>query len=479
MSGTVVEEERSQAMPGGAGLRRNTVGVLGAVALAAAFMGPATSVYFGSIPAAGRAGGAMTLSFVLTAIGALLVASTIAQFARKLPTAGMGFTFITRTFGAKAGMVAGWVLLIGYIPIPALLLAAIGTLSHDFFDTHIGLDIPWWIFTIVFAGVILAIVNSGVRRSTRTALIFLALEIVVMTALFLTIVVKGGADGNTLSAFDPGSSPEGITGIGYGILWGFVMFFGFESAATLGEEATDPKRTVPRALFTGVLIIGAFYVLSGYALTIGVGMDGITGVESTVWDEMASTYWGSGIGWLLQLTVLNSIFAILVASFNASVRVTFAMGREGILPRSLGTTSATSQVPVRAGYVLMSIVLGMVLLGGIAWGPLDTWFFLSVLTAIALLFIYIGVNAALPVFYRREHPAEFSPLRHVVMPLVGTLVVLLPIYGSIWPVPDYPLNLVPYVFVAWVLIGIGYAMWAANRRPEVLRGMERAFAAED
>jgi amino acid transporter len=475
MSAVATEREAET----GNGLRRNALGVLGAVALAAAFMGPATSVYFGSIPAAGRAGGAMTFAFVLTALGALLVANSIAQFARKLPTAGFGFTFVTRTFGPKAGMVAGWVLLIGYIPIPALLLAAIGTLSHDFFDNYLQLSVPWWVFTIVFAGIVLAIVNSGVRRSTRTALLFLALEIVVMTALFLTIVVKGGADGNTLQAFNPGSSPEGLTGIGYGILWGFVMFFGFESAATLGEEAVEPRRTVPRALFTGVIIIGAFYVLSGYALTIGVGMDKIQSVQSDVWDVMARTYWGSGIGWLLQLTVINSIFAILVASFNASTRVTYAMAREGMLPRSLGTTSSGSQVPVRAGKSLMAIVLGMVLLGGIAWGPLDTWFFLSVLTAIALLFIYIGVNAALPVFYRREFPAEFSPLRHAVMPLVGTLIVLLPVYGSIWPVPDYPLNLVPYVFVAWVAIGVAYAWWAARNRPEVLRGMERAFATED
>jgi amino acid transporter len=479
MSGVVAQVEGPAAAPAAGGLRRNTVGVLGAVALAAAFMGPATSVYFGSIPAAGRAGGAMSVSFVLTALGAMLIAASIAQFARKLPTAGMGFTFIARAFGPRAGMVAGWVLLIGYIPIPALLLAAIGTLGHDFFHTYLHLTVPWWIFSIVFAGIVMAIVNSGVRRSTRTALIFLGLEITVMTALFVTIVAKGGAHGNTLAAFDPGSSPEGITGIGYGILWGFVMFFGFESAATLGEEATDPRRTVPRALFAGVIVIGAFYVLSGYALTIGAGMDKITGVKSDVWDVMARTYWGSGIGWLLQLTVLNSLFAILVASFNASVRVTFAMAREGILPRTLGRTSAASQVPVRAGYALMAIVLAMVLLGGIAWGPLNTWFFLSVLTAIALLFIYIGINAALPVFYRREFPAEFSPIRHVVGPVVGTLVVLLPVYGSIWPVPAYPLNLVPYVFVAWVLIGIGYAAWAASRRPEVLRGMERAFATED
>jgi amino acid transporter len=479
MSGGVVQVEAPSAPPGTEGLRRNTVGVLGAVALAATFMGPATSVYFGSIPAAGRAGGAMSFSFVLTALGALLVAASIAQFARKLPTAGMGFTFITRTFGPRAGMIAGWTLLIGYIPIPALLLAAIGTLSHDFFHTYLHVTLPWWIFTLVFAGIVAAIVNSGVRRSTRTALIFLGLEITVMTVLFLTIVVKGGAHGNTLSAFDPGSSPEGITGIGYGILWGFVMFFGFESAATLGEEASDPRRTVPRALFTGVIVIGLFYVLSGYALTVGVGMDKITGVQSDVWDVMARTYWGKGIGWLLQLTVLNSIFAILVSSFNASVRVTYAMAREGILPRRLGVTSPTSQVPVRAGYALLGVVLAMVLLGGIAWGPLTTWFFLSVLTAIALLFIYIGINVALPFFYRREHPAEFNTLKHVVMPVVGTLVVLLPVYGSIWPVPDYPLNLVPYVFVAWVIAGIGYAAWAASRRPEVLRGMERAFVAED
>jgi hypothetical protein len=78
-------------------------------------------------------------------------------------------------------------------------------------------------------------------------------------------------------------------------------------------------------------------------------------------------------------------------------------------------------------------------------------------------------------FYRRHHPDEFSVLRHGVLPAIGALIMLLPLYGAFFPVPDYPLNLVPYVFVAWLLIGVGYAWYAGRNRPEVLEGMGRVF----
>lgn len=460
-------------------LRRNALGVLGPVALAAAYMGPATSVYFGTFPGLSRAGASLAFAFILTTIGGLFIALAIAEFSRKLPTAGFAYTYVTRTFGPRAGFIGGWILLAAYLPLVSLLLAATGILVHDLFDRYVNVNVPWWIVSVVFGLLVMVICNAGIRRSIRTALIFLILEVTVMMALFLTIIVQGGAQGNSLAPFSPTNSLEGIAGIAYGVLWGFWMFFGFESAGTLGEETQDPKRNIPRALITAVLVIGAFYIVSAYAVAIGFGVDNanaFTGDDSP-WATMGDRFWSSSVAWILLLTVLNSIFAVMLSGFNATVRVLFAMGRERVLPEALGTTSPSTQVPTRAGYVYMAITLAAVLLFGFLWDPLTYWLFAGVLGAVGFIVTYALVAISVIVYYRREFPEEYSVWRHGVFPALGAILMLVPLYGAFFPVPDYPLNLVPYVFVIWVAGGAFYAWYASAKRPEVLRGMGRVFEA--
>ncbi|HEX3303931.1 MAG TPA: APC family permease, partial [Thermomicrobiales bacterium] len=290
--------------PRKSGLRRNSLGILGAVAITAAFMGPSSSVYFGSFAAMSKAGPAYAFSIVLAIIGCLLIAHAVAEFSRKLPTAGMAYTFATATFGPRVGFMTGWLLLIGYIPIVSLLSAAVGILSEQFCKTYFDVSIPWWVFTTMSILAVMYVCNSGVSRSARVILAFLVFEVGVFTALFLTIIVKGGTDGNTLAPFNPGNSLTGTSGIAYGVLWAFWMFFGFEAAGTLGEETKDPRRNVPRALFAAVLIIGSYYVLSAYAAAIGFGVNsGAFATDGSPWDTLSQTYWGGNIGWLILLTV--------------------------------------------------------------------------------------------------------------------------------------------------------------------------------
>lgn len=458
-------------------LRRNALGVLGPVALAAAYMGPATSVYFGTFPGLSRAGTSFAFSIILTVIGGLLIALSIAEFSKKLPTAGFSYTYVTRAFGPRAGFVGGWILLAAYLPLVSLLLAATGVLVHDLFDRYFDVNVPWYVATIVFGLVVMAICNSGVRRSIQTVLVFLALEVTVMMALFATIIFQGGAQGNSLAPFSPANSLEGLGGIAYGVLWGFWMFFGFESAGTLGEETENPRRNIPRALFIAVLAIGLFYLIAAYAVAIGFGTDNVTAFteDDAPWATLGDTYWSPDVAWIVLLTVLNSIFAVMLSGFNATVRVLFAMGREEVLPSALGTTSPKTQVPTRAGYVYMAFTLAAVLIGGFAWDPLTYWFFAGVLGAVGFIVTYMVIALAVIVYYKRFHPEEFSLLRHGVLPAAGAILMLLPLYGAVWPIPDYPLNLVPYVFVPWVAIGAAYAWYASKRRPHVLEGMGRVF----
>ncbi len=464
--------------PGETGrLRPNAIGVLGAVVISMAFMGPATAVFFNTAPMVGGAGYAVPVSMLIAFLVSLLVASSIAAFAQKIPTAGFAYTFNTYGFGKRGGFMSGWILVFSYAMVGPMLFSGIGAFSAQFVQTQWGANIPWWLFTIGYILVVWGISALGITRSAATALIFLVLELGVMLTLFVTILGHGGAQGLTAAPLNPANSLKGFSGIGIGLLWAILNFVGFESAATLGEETRDPKRSIPIALFTSVAVIGVYFVLSSYTVSIGFGQSHVAALikDSTPWSTLANRYWGSGLSWILSITVLNSIFANILSGSNATVRVIFSMGREGILSRILGrTTEAGTPLIALSAYMVFSLLLAVG--GGLLWGPFGSYAFYGTILGLGIVIVYILINLALIAFYRRDYPAEFSPLRHGVFPIVASVLMLLPIYGLLWPVPAYPNNLVPYIVAAWIILGAIYLSVIASRRPEVLDAMGRAMA---
>lgn len=455
-------------------LKKNSLTVVGSVAMCMAFMGPATSVAFNTQPAASGAGFALPLSILLALIACLLVGNTIAAFARKIPTSGFAYSYNTRGFGPNGGFLSGWLLLLAYGMLGPMLLSAIGSFSSTFIVDQFGVHIPWPVMTVAFGAVVFAINAAGVSESARAALIFLVVEVGVLLGPATTILGKGGATGITLAAFNPAHSLHGISGLGTGMLWGILMFIGFESVATLGEEAKSATKTIPVAVFSAVIVIGLFYVYTAFAAANGFGAanGAAFAADSSPWTTLAQRYWG--LGWALALTVLASQFANFVSGTNAVVRVIFSMGREGILPRVLSRTS-TRQVPLVALSCYLGLSLVIALTPGAALGPLGVYGFCGTILGLGMILIYILISIAVIRFYRREHPAEWRPVRHGVLPVLTVVIMLLPIYGQIYPTPASPNNLVPYLIVAWMVIGTGYLRYLRARRPELITAMGRVF----
>jgi amino acid transporter len=459
-------------------LRKDAIGGLGAAVLAMAFMGPATSVFFNTSLAAAGAGYALPFSILLALIVCALVASAITEFARKISSAGFAYTFNTHGFGRQGGFISGWLLVLSYAMVGPMLFAGIGAFSSDFVESQFKIGVPWWIFSALFVAIIWGIAALGINRSAQTALIFLVLEVGVMAALFVTIVGAGGAEGLSAAPFNPANSLHSVSGLGIGMLWGILFFIGFESAATLGEETQNAHRSIPIALFAAVGVIGVYYVFSGYAAAIGFGQGSVGEFvgDDTPWSTLTERYWGQGFLWVITLTVLNSIFANLLTGCNAAVRVIFAMGREGFFPRALGRTSSGKPLVALGAYMIFSLLLALV--GGALIGPFGIYGFCGTILGLGLVIIYILINLALIRFYRREHPEEFSILRHAILPLIASLLLLLPIYGLVYPVPAFPNNLVPYIVIVWIALGFVYLAVVSRRRPETLDAMGRVWGDE-
>ncbi|MCU1527814.1 MAG: family permease [Frondihabitans sp.] len=459
-------------------LKRNSLTIIGSVAMCMAFMGPATSVAFNTNPAAAGAGYALPLSIVLALVACLLLANTIAAFARKLPTSGFAYTFNTHGFGRSGGFLSGWLLLLSYGMLAPMLLSAIGSYSSQFLSTQFHLTVPWQIMSLVFGVVVWLINASGVSDSAKAALIFLVIEVGVILGLVGTILGHGGAEGLSLQPFNPVSSLHGVSGLGTGMLWGILMFVGFESVATLGEEAKAPKRTIPIALFSAVIVIGLFYVLASYGAAIGYGRShaGTFAADTNPWATLATKYWG--ISWALVLTVIASQFANFISGTNAVVRVLFSMGRESILPRILGRTSRR-QVPHVALTAYLAFGLIFVFVLGAFLDPLVIYGFCGTILGLGMIIIYILISISVIRFYLREHPSEFRIVRHGILPILTVVLMLLPVYGQISPVPPFPNNLVPYIIVAWMLGGTGYLVYLKRKRQDLVEGMGRVFDHSD
>lgn len=457
-------------------LKRDGLSIIGAVALAMAFMAPAGSTFFETQPAAAGAGYAIPFAFILAMIVCLMTASTIAAFAKKLPSAGFAYTFNTHGLGKRGGFLSGWLLVLAYGVVGGMIFPAIGGFINSFLQSQFSLSVPWWLITLVFVLIIWGVMALGVSQTAKTALIFLILEVGVVAALALTVIGKGGAQGLSLGPFNPANSLKGFSGIGTGVLWGILAFVGFESAGTLGEETQHARRNVPRALFTAATVIGLFYVLNMYAAAVGYGHSHVGALvnDTTPWFTLAKRYWGPGVDWILALTVINSIFANSIAGSNAAVRVIFSLGREGIFPTFLGRTDRRDN-PVVAitAYLGISLVLGLVV--GLAQGPFGAFSFFGTILGVGIVLVWMAMSIGVIRFYAREYPREFSILRHGIIPVVAALLLLLPLYGQVWPIPPFPNNLVPYIVVAWVIAGVAYVLAIEKRRPDVYAGMGRVW----
>jgi amino acid transporter len=111
-----------------------------------------------------------------------------------------------------------------------------------------------------------------------------------------------------------------------------------------------------------------------------------------------------------------------------------------------------------------------------AWiEPLGSYSFLGSILGLGITVPYIMMNVGLIIYFRRSYANEFSPIRHGLLPVLGSLLMLLPIYGQLWPIPPWPYNLVPYLILAWTLAGIGYFYYIRNKRTEMLDAMGRVW----
>ena len=460
-------------------LRGGALSTLEAIVVSMGFMAPSVAMFFNTPFIAGFAGAAMPLAMLLSFAAVFLVALGFSQLARRTTSAGSVYAFVSDAINPRTGFMGMWFFIIGYGVFEAATYSIFASFSSELMDRTFGIAVPWVIPFLFIAGLVYGLSVLGVTQSVRGGLIFLGYEIVIVTIMLLAVIFQGGAEGNTLSVFSPATG-SGIGGVFLGMIFGIMSFVGWKAAASLGEETRDPHTSIPRALLGAVAIIGLYYVFVTYAATIGFGpsnMDRFAG--DTAWfDTLTREYLGAGWAPFVGIAALTGAIASAIGIHGATVRLLYSLGRDGVLPRALAKVHPTRHSPYVAASVQggFSVVLGLVF-GYLVFGaPADTYGYFGGLGTLAVLIVYIFINVSVFLYFFRKERENFSVLRHAIIPLVATAAVCLPIYGLIYPVPDPPFNLWPYLIAAWALIGLIFLFFISRRRPDLLEAMGRAFS---
>lgn len=452
-------------------LERHAIGLPAVTAQSAALIGPAVGAVATVTFVAGYSGGATPLAFLIGFLVCLCVAVVIGEYAKRLPSAGAFYTYLARTFGAKVGFVTGILLFGAYLLLFPFQLDFFGNFVSSLFP---GSNVPWWIFAVAIIAFSTTLGVLGIKPSLRTGLIGLSFEVTVLTVFSIVIMARGGAHGNTLSVFNPSSSLKGTSGIFTAIVYTIFAFVGFESATALGDEARDRRRTIPKAVLLTTLVIGAFYVLVSYAVTIGFG-NSTSGIKAMVSASAPFTtladHFGNGVlSVFVNLAVISSFLALDIVTMIAVSRILWKMGSDRLMPHALSRVNHR-QSPYVACLAAGALALVASLIGGGLWGALNFASWLSYFATLFFIGAYILISVGLTIFILREHREQFSWFRHAVLPFVSLAAMIWVLYGNVHPYPPSPLRWFIYATIGAIIVSYAVAWRLERRSPEL---MERA-----
>jgi amino acid transporter len=456
-------------------------------------MAPAGAVALSIAAGATYAGGALPLAVLLALIACLLVATSIGQLAKHLPSAGSIYTYPAEAIHPALGFLVGW----GYALVEALLgpitMVLFGYLFGSIAHSEWGwpFTATWVIFMIVGAILVAALNYRGIQVSARAGTLLGLFEILVFVALAIWLIVKAGHR-NTLDVFTLHFATikgyHGFSGIAAGSIYTILAFIGFEASAPLAEEAKDPKRTIQIAVVASCLVIGLFYVFTTYAGDVFTGPDKFVSFGSlgggSPWIQLGHDAWG--LGWVIAfLAIVNSTFANGNAGTLATTRTWYAMARIGLLPSPLARLHPKWNSPSVGVVVQLVLTLAIGLPIGLHFGPTTAFVFLATILTGIMIAIYMVFNLSCLLYYLRRRRPEFNVLLHAVIPVLG-IAAFIPAWltalgiGSsflkfVTPL-SYPASETGLIIGIWFVIGLIVLAYLYARHPERLPEMKKVFS---
>lgn len=409
----------------------------------------------------------------------LLMCAVMVLFAvgyvRMIPhvrNAGAFYAYIAASLNKEAGIAAAYTAVVAYICAAASVLGAMAFFASDLVQTTFGVTTPWLLWAAL---AIAAISWLGYRKITMAAKVLtvaLLLEVGLILLIDALILYHRGWSGLDFSSFTP--AKVFAPGLGIGVIYAINGCIGFEATAIYQEEAIDRERTIPRATYAAVLVLGTFYVLSAWCLVLAETPERVQQVAAADPGRLVS-----GIAWrylggfgreALNLLTVTSLFAAALGFFNNIARYFFALSRDGLIPDALGRVHPRHGSPYIACQLLTGILAMIIVL--FAMAGLDPLLNLSTslssMGAVGLEILLTATSLSIPVFFARR--GEFS-LGKTAAPLLSGIIIgiatvlSLANYQALTGTTLLIVNSLPFLFLLTALAGLAHGAYLRRKAP--------------
>jgi amino acid transporter len=438
------------------GLRGEILSPMETLAQSVSTIAP-TSTPAATIPlVAALAGNGTWLAYLLAMIAILLVAWCISRFARYSASPGSLYTYASMILPPWLGSVAAWSLLLAYIATGSSVIGGFYHYANLLFVDATGRGFSTVALALMVTGVSVWIAWRDVKISARLMLWIEAISLLVILIVVVLVLVRHGLH------VDPDQLHlRGMTGGGLrlGLVLALFSFVGFESATTLGAEAKNPLRTIPRAVIQSAMIAGAFFIVSAYSEVLGfhtVGQD--LGTSDAPMHVLASVARMPVLGVLIDIGAAVSLFAGTLGCITAAARVLLLMAHNGLAHGSFRTTHVRNETPTLAVLATgTAAVLPVAILAFRGSSGLDVYGWMGSLATYGFIVTYALVCIALP-RYLRDHGVFRQGAQ--ILPWLAFIAMLSALVGNLYPVPEGPYGRLPYIYLVYVTAGL---LWFARQ----------------
>ncbi|MEB5479861.1 APC family permease [Shouchella clausii] len=279
------------------------------------------------------ASGQLFLTYALSFFAILFTGISYAYLAKKMPISGSAYTFAKAALHPNAGFFVGWIVLLNYLFAPIIACITFGVFLHAQFPT-----IPPFVWIIGLIVLLAAIAIKGIDASANISALFVSLQLLFIGFFAAFLVIKLFQNGAPPFAQAFSEPLIALDDPAYALLVGtsvvIFSFLGFDTITTLSEETKNPVKTIPRAIYLILAIVGCFHLTSSFIIQFSFPALSFLNVDSAALELMAAVG-GHTLQIVFMAVLAMAIFTQGLASMTAASRLMYAMGRDGLLPKSL------------------------------------------------------------------------------------------------------------------------------------------------
>ena len=464
-------------------LARNRLGPFAIGSAIASSVAPLTVITL-VVPLALAATGLLGFPIAILAVAAILMVYAVGYLAmaRHIPNAGAFYAYVAHGIGRPFGVGTSWFALATYTSFQLCCYGAFGAaIGAPLLSDWLGFDVHWFIPAFLAWALVAVLGANEVKLSGYVLVVLVVAETALVVLYSVAIMLTSGFafSGAAMSVSDLSGPTLGVL-----IVLGATSFAGVEQSVVYIEESKDPKRTIPVATYVTIAVIGAAYALASWVQISAGGpqpIDRAAAEGADLFFNEAAVLLGHAAVTVGKILLGTGLIAALLAFHQAIARYTFALGREGVLPRVFGRTTIKG-APRNASLAQTVLALVVLVVYAVAgWDPLVQLFYWGSTTGgLGVLLLYTVTSIAVIGFFARNTHGE-GLWQRLIAPLFATVVLLVVAYLAVDNLAGLygvdpgtgPARVVPIALLLIFAAGTAWGLILQRTKPDVYEGIGR------